>query len=298
MAMIIFGIITLALSMALAESLRAQGALQAEQEHSARLRAVFDLMTRDIQAAYGTLNSPSSVFVGGGVSSGTSSNPQSSVAPGSLLTLSSLSHHLVADELTDPTANPNAQSQSAGNGPATGLEGPQWDGNVVRYDLDTQSGTLRRTVSPIPNLQLLTPQSDPGVQTIVTDHVVSLTLRYWDGTQQTWRDNWDYEQQNQAPTTPQTGAAAGAAPSGASGQASTANTQTSSTSTGDTYLPSAVELTLVLRGNDGTPLTYVTLIPVVAPQPETNATGTAAPTPPAGSTGTTGSTTGGATTGT
>src|SRR5262249_14706660 len=158
-SLVIFGIITLALSMALGESLRTQAQLKAQQEHSARIRAVFDLMTRDIEAAYATLNSSSSVFIGGG-SGSNGGHTASSIAPGSLLTFSSLSHRIVADELS-------ASSMTGGSNVALPADAasqngaPQWECNLVRYDLDTRAGTLRRTVTAIPNLQLLAANPDP-----------------------------------------------------------------------------------------------------------------------------------------
>jgi hypothetical protein len=147
---------------------------------------------------------------------------------------------------------------------------------MVRYDFDPQAKTLARTVVGVPSLDALQ-QAATDPDTVIATHIDDISLRFWDATQQTWRTDWDYEQQNQqqaaAGATGATGAAAGG----------TAAAPATSTATGDTMLPSQVEVTVTIRHQDNTTATYTSTIQIVTypvsdgMAPPTNA-GTAATT--------------------
>jgi hypothetical protein len=139
----------------------------------------------------------------------------------------------------------------------------------VRYDIDPTTGSLLRSVSPVSNLEAIG-QPTPTPQAVLAERIANLTLRFWDVEQKTWRNDWDYQQQNQAQeTSSQTGQ------TGQTGQTDPQNSQPTTT-TGDTALPAAIEVTLVLARKDGSPATYTTLIPIVAPRPSTTQTQPAA----------------------
>jgi prepilin-type N-terminal cleavage/methylation domain-containing protein len=248
-ALVIFGVITFALSMALSAALLAQSVSQRRQEENGTVRAVFDRITRDLQAAYASSNSSASLFM---ANSGQSGSPGMPSASGGLLTLSTLSHRIQAD---DPNAtSPGSSAQT--NMPGT----PQSDMGLVQYSLDSQTGMLSRTVSTVPNLQLLT-QTQSGPETVLATHVQALTLRFWDANAKSWREDWDYEQQNQSQSS-----------SSGSGSSSPGNSSSSSSGggAGDANLPGAVEVTLVIRKQDGSTATFTTVVPVIVPQPQTN----------------------------
>ncbi len=251
-ALVIAGIIAFALAMSLSVALQAQSASTRRQEDNGEVRAIFGALTRDLTAAYGSMNNPASVFIAGGGQGSQSALPN---GPG-LLTLTTLSHRIQADALTgnDMTAQPPAPMQ------------PQSDCALVRYDLDTTTGRLTRMESAIPNPQAVG-QTTPDPANVLSNRVLTLQIRCWDPSMQSWRDYWDFEQQNQSQS--QSGSA-----SGTSNQNSTnnQNSPTSNNGTGDSTLPSAVEVTLALRRADGTPATYTTLIPIAAPQPQPNET--------------------------
>lgn len=237
-ALVIFGLITFALSMSISVALRAQSVSTERQQDTGEVRAVFGQLNRDLNAAFGSLNSPASAFIAGGNQGGRN-------ATGSgLLTLTTLSHRIEADDL------------AGGNPVTTAAPPPQSDCALVRYDLDPATGTLARLESAVPNPQAVSqPSASPA--NVLSQRVLALNLRFWDTTNKTWRADWDFEQQNQPQQTaanPQTGQTD---QSGAAGS-----------TTGDSMLPGAVEVTLALRKSDGTPAIYTTLIPIAAPQPQ------------------------------
>jgi prepilin-type N-terminal cleavage/methylation domain-containing protein len=300
-SMIIFGIISLSLAMALSSALRAQATLQVHQDQAGAVRAVFDRITRDIEAAYGSQNNVNAVFIAGG----SGSNGFAGGASG-LLTFSGLFHRIQADDLIYAAASNSGQQSSATSSAQSGAQAVQQsDFGLVRYDLDQQAGTLKRTVIAVPSDQAIqTPPVNNSQQTggtIIATHVISVTIRCWDGVQQTWRTDWDYEQQTIANAAAQSSTSGTTGTTGTSGSTSTSGSSsttpalptatasasttsstsvTTNTTSGDIVLPLAVEVTIVLRAADGSPLTYVTEIPLLAPLPQDSGIGTAAPTAP------------------
>lgn len=241
-ALVIFGLITFALSMSISVALRAQSVSTQRQQDTGEVRAIFGQLGRDLNAAFGSLNSPASVFIAGGSQDG------SNATGSGLLTLTTLSHRIEADDLAGGISVAAAQPPQ-----------PQSDCALVRYDLDPATGTLARLESVVPDPQAVSQPSDSPAN-VLSQRVLAFNLRFWDTTNKTWRTDWDFEQQNQpqqTATNTQTGQAGQTDQSGAADSA-----------TGDSLLPGAVEVTLALRKSDGTPAIYTTLIPIAAPQPQ------------------------------
>jgi prepilin-type N-terminal cleavage/methylation domain-containing protein len=255
-ALVIFGVITVALSFTFDTALTTQEANTRRLEELGAVRSVFDYMGRDIQQAYASPNFTASSFI----ASGSQSGPQSA-SSGGLLTLMTRGNRLVSDAPT------TAGTAPAGPAAATSTTDPQSETALVRYDFDPQARTLSRTVVPVPNLQQLQ-QAVPSGDTVISGLIDDISLRFWDTTALTWRSDWDYEQQNQqaAAATGAGGTTAGvSATSGGAGASASVSTPGSATSTttGDTMLPSAVEVTVTIRHPDGTTATYVSTIPIV-----------------------------------
>src|SRR5262249_46568601 len=149
-------------------------------------------------------SNPASVFISGS-GQGSGLGLGGAAQSNSLLTLTTLSQRIQADDLTDPN-----QSGT----PAMQPPLPQSGCAVVRYDLDPQSGMLTRIASSVPNLQTLM-QMTPGPDDLLAPDVVNLKLSFWDPNQSAWRDDWDFEQQQQAQQQAQTPGQTGGQASGA-----------------------------------------------------------------------------------
>ena len=257
-ALTIFTILIAALSLAMSVALKADSITHQREDDSGTVRAVFDALTRDVQAAFASPNSPASVFIAG--SGGSSSG--SSVGGGGLLTLTTLTQHIQADSLTSG----DAQTQDQNSAP-TSAGGPQSDMALVQYSLVPGSDgtqTLTRSVTPVPNAQLLSQSqnSDPqSSQTALAEHIVDLTLQFYDQNQQTERSDWDYEQANQQASNVTSSASGGT------------SAPTTPSTTGDSVLPLSVKATIRIKKKDGSVAEFTTTIPIVAvqPQPATNA---------------------------
>lgn len=249
-AIVMFTFIILAASQAFNVSLQATARSQHRQEDDGTVRAIFDVITRDILAGYGSPNSPASVFTAG--SSGSSGGSGSA----GLLTFSALSTRLQTPEL-DSQSGTGPQNGSA----AQGTSQPQSDMSLIKYTFDSASGMLYRVVSAVPSAQSLS-QSSPTPDQAVAQNVAAIQFSFWDPTQQNWRTDWDYEQQNQIGVTPLSSGTSGSTSSSSSSGQGTANT----TATGDTYLPTAIKITVTLQQSNGQTQDFVTTIPVGASQ--------------------------------
>ncbi|MCW3097404.1 MAG: prepilin-type N-terminal cleavage/methylation domain [Chthonomonadaceae bacterium] len=254
-AIVMFTFIMLAVSQAFQISLQSAARSQRRESDDGTVRAIFDVITKDILAAYASPNSPTSVFM-------TSSSSSGSMAPGDLAAFTALATRLQTPEL-------DAQTNGSSGATAQGGSQPQSDMAFVRYNFDRSTGTLYRMINSLPGQQNMTPTA-PTPDQALAQNLVSVDLAFWDGTQQSWRNDWDFEQQNQIGVIPLSsgtsssqlsGAPAGAAttPQGSQG---TPNT----TATGDTYLPSAVKVTVTLQLANGQTKDYVTTIPLGASQ--------------------------------
>jgi type II secretory pathway pseudopilin PulG len=306
-ALIILGIIMMAISMSLSTGLRAQAQATGYRNASGAVREALDQLTTDIEAAYASRYNTASLFVAG--QSPTGSVAQTAVPANSLLTLTTLTQRIQGSGLPGDPGGSSGASPGGSTGPSsTSSAMPQWDCNVVTYSLDTTSGTLSRSTTAVPALQDLTPPSTTDMSGILSHDVISLTLQYWDPQQQQWRSSWDYEQVNQTAMTDgasgsttsggsggSSGGSTGASGSGASGGGaasasgssstqSVTPTGTSGASQGDSYLPSMVQVTLVVRGPQGVPATYTAMIPIAAVMPLDDNTPAPSTTPQSGGT--------------
>ena len=255
-ALVIFGILTAALSIALTSSLRAEEVLQQKSDLAAKSRLVFRYLEKDIQAGFISSNSPVSLFVGGvGAVIG-------GQAPAGALTLSALSGNIqTSDPQLDPTLIASAQAPTS----ATSSNLPQWNCIIVQYVLNSQTGSLYRVTDNAPNLQLIESDNSPSPDTLLTNDVASLTLSFYDPTQQQWVNSWDYEQQAQAA---QNQSGSSGQPSGSSAsqqQSSSAASSASSNQSGNSSFPSAVKIQLVLKDSSGNDHVYTTSILVTTP---------------------------------
>ena len=261
-AIVMFTFIMLAVSQAFQISLQSTVRSQHRQADDGTVRAIFDVITRDILAGYGSPNSPTSVFKTTGGSS----------ASGDLLTFTSLSARLQTPEL-------DSQSASGTQSGSQAVSQPQADMAFVSYNFDPSSGTLFRIVNTLPSQQNLSPSS-PTPDQAIAQNIVSIQFSFWDRTQQNWRSDWDYEQQNQIGVTPLSSGSSSTSSAAPSSSASTSAGSTSggtanTTATGDTYLPSAVKITVTLQLSSSQTQDYVTTIPLGASQTYLNPNQTA-----------------------
>ena len=266
-ALVIFGIITVALSFTFDTAMKTQIANTRRLEELGAVRSVFDYMTRDIQQAYASSNNQAAVFVVGQSGQGSTSN---GVATG-LVTLMTRGNRLVTDvpSTTGATTGPAASSAAP----------PQSDLAMVRYDFDPQAKTLSRTVVGVPSLDALQ-QAQTDDSNVICSRVKDITIQVWDPTNQTWRNDWDYEQQVQAAANQTAGGSSGS--TGAAGATGAAPTTpgTTNSSGGDTTLPSQVQISVTIEHADSTTATYTATIPVLVSQvadgmePPTNTTTT------------------------
>lgn len=266
-ALIIFGIITLALSNAMYVAMHAHVVAEQRQADTETMRGVFATLGRDLQSAYSSMYDPNALFVAGSGSGGSSSS-------NALLSFGTMTQRVITTDINvDPSINPSQSGGGSGNISSQNgsADPPQQPVALVRYDLDTQTGTLTRYAQAVPNVQTLQ-QATPGQQNVVASNIISLQLQFWDPNKQTWRTDWDYEQPNLPP--PATAATtlnfptAAASSTSSQGAASTSSTSATSTGTGtgDVGLPSAVQVTLVVRKSNGSQGTYTTILPILAPQ--------------------------------
>ena len=285
-ALLMFTVIMASLSLAFSTLTKTHNRSTARQDDNASVRVIFDALRRDIQAAYASTYDPMSVFIGNSAGSGGGSSQSSTgsstttVGSPGLLTFTTNSYRIQADELNQ---GGGAQGTSAigGNAGATDSSNvtPQAGFQIVRYDLESASGNLLRSVFTAPNLTLVQAPSpgDPG--SVLASGITNIQFQFWDPNQNTWRDSWDYEQSNlttsQANSSSATGGATGGTSAGTSAGTSS-STSTASTSyttltgttigatTGDVTFPTAVQVTIEKLDSNGQRVTYTTIIPVAA----------------------------------
>jgi prepilin-type N-terminal cleavage/methylation domain-containing protein len=258
-ALTIFTILMAALSMCVNAALSADSISHQRLDDAGTARAIFDSLTRDIQSAFASPNSPASVFIAGGGGAGNGNN----ISANSLLTLTTLNQHIPGDSLLTGQSNGQSTAQTATQTPFT----PQSDVVLIQYALEQQSdGTtqLKRYITSVPNTQLAGPSQNDQTSMATSelaDNVVDLSLQFYDRSQQTWRTDWDYEQQNQQTQSNQ-------AQGGSNGATGGANASPQTTPTGDSGLPGAVQITLQIRTKKGGVVKFTTSVPIIAPQPQ------------------------------
>lgn len=271
-SLIIFGIITAALTMAFSVSIHAEQRLAAYRRNDAVVREIFGTLQTDLAAAYPSPTDPTSLFV-----ANTQPQGQTTQFDAGLLTLSTFTGRL---QNTDPALDPllaqsssSSSTQSMGSSSmlnsSQGTSQPQWDEQLVKYTLSA-SGTLRRQVIGVPNLQLLSSQgtsTSTGISDSLAHNVTSLTLQFWDPTQQTWVPTWDFEQPLYAQYLTQLKQQNSQSTQGSGSTGSQSSVSSMSNSSGNETLPPFVKITLVLTGPDGQPESYETETPVGGYEP-------------------------------
>lgn len=234
-AMTIFAIISVALALSISTALQAHAAGERRQEESGAVRGVFSTLTRDLVAAYGSVNSTISQFVAPGPQAGGTSSA------GPLVTLTTLSQRIDLVQATDTRVLQDASRQA---------RPIQCDCALVQYFFDPANGVLSRSATAA----VANPQ-DPAQPAVrpepvpLANELASLELRFYDSSTNSWRTDWNYLQSNQ----PNTGSSAPAQPAAG---------------TGDAAMPAAVEVTLTLRPKPGAsmPARYTTIISLMTPE--------------------------------
>ncbi len=306
-ALVIFGILTAALSLALSTALSAQVRIAAYRRQDADVRSVFRFLSRDFAAAYASPNDPNSLFIAG-------TSPQAeqnqSYDPG-LITLETMDARIPN---TDPNVDPALGQGTSGPGTgqfASGVNAattqdqnvqPSWDAALVRYTLDPQ-GALRRSAVAVPSLQTLqqaasenSQQSNAGIpagimqnNVAIAHHVKQIEFEFYDPNQQTWRQEWDFEQPQYAQYLQQQAQANSASGAGGSSSSTNSSSASAASSTGDNQLPPFVRVALTMELPEGGTRTYTSTFSITCPQPvQPN-------TPPPAQTSTSGSSTAGST---
>jgi prepilin-type N-terminal cleavage/methylation domain-containing protein len=235
-AITLFAIIMMAVSLSVNAAFSASKASQERQQEANDARGVFHFLLQDLEAAFISSVNPASVFIGsGGSTSGLTGNS-------GVLTLSTKVHLLPSAGLMT-----EGSTQSAPAPPQAGAGMPQSEVELVRYEFNRSEGTLSRITLPVPNVGSVT-QMPAQPETLIARNVQEINLRFWDKENRVWRPNWDYQQRNQAQSNDQQ-----------SGQQNTA--------TGDSTLPSAVEITVLIRRESGEITPFVTTVPIISPEP-------------------------------
>lgn len=278
-AIIMLAAIMAALTLALSTALRAQQTAQAQQERMGTVRAVFALITRDVQAAFASNNNPACVFMASPPGAGNANTS-------TLLTLTTLTHRI---DSSDPNVNGNTSTANAPPSQNANADLPQADFALVRYAFDPVKGVLTRVVSAVPNLQTLM-QSTPAPADTVAQNLQGVTLRFWDPKSADLARGVGFRAADQQGAQGQSSQMGASGSAGASANSGTTNNSASSGS-GDTSLPSAVEITVVLGSKGGPLASYTTTVPILTPQIPTD------PNTASGTTGSAGGLSGGGPTG-
>ncbi|MDE2126406.1 MAG: prepilin-type N-terminal cleavage/methylation domain-containing protein [Armatimonadetes bacterium] len=279
-AMVMMAVIMTALALAMSVALQAQERSSHDLTDSGSVRAAFNTLTQDFHGATAS-NSGVSVFVAGGQGGGSSA----AAAFGNLVTLTTDSNIVAAPDLTMSAGSINPQQMQ------NSATMPQTDALVVRYDFDQSRQELIRTVSPVPDLaDVETP--DTSAQGILCQHVLNISIQYWDLNQLTWRSTWDYEGSlgsDFTATSTGTSTGAGAASGSSSSSSSTSTLPPGQNAAGqDTVLPALVDISMTVADSSGIPHTSETWIPIAVTQPIDRTPGTPPSTSTSGGTGSTG----------
>lgn len=291
----IFTILMAAIATCTQAAFRAQLITERRQEETAVVRAVFGLLTRDLQSASGMKTNAASLFQAGG--------------SGTLLLLTTRTGGIVAPGLEQTSESGNASDSSSSGRSGSQTTSPQSDLVLVRYDYNSATGELSRSVSPVPNTDQFSATSSTGgdPKAMIGKNIVSITLRFWDTATGGWRNVWNFK--GQKPPAPAaslgSGGASGTPADGQTDPAQAPPTDTSSSDTstqdtgGDTALPSSVEIECVVKLESTGTATYKTTVSVTSPQslapvPKPVASGIGATAPPTRGRGTGGGGTGGA----
>lgn len=258
-ALVIFGIITLATGTAMRAALVAQTNTRQTIDEQGEVNALFSVLSHDLRMAYASQGNTQTLFVLPGAQDGV------------LLTFSSLSHRLISrtsSNSSDTSYNsPSTVMPTTGNVQETA---PQSDMSLIRYHFSMQTHELRRAESATPSLDTLPWQDEAGTgsasitasQTVqdrlLSGHVAALTFTCTDPMAGD-RTEWNY--MVSANVSSSTGGSI-------ISQGSALN---------DTYLPVAVKITATMIKTDGSTRDYSTSVALAMAQPQPKGQVPAAP---------------------
>lgn len=257
-ALIMFGFITTATAFALTTALRGQHAAQQKADEAQDVRAVLNIISRDLRAAYASAGNPNTFFLGMSDGSNTTS-----------LSFTSLVHRLILSQPIGSGSTNDANTM------------PQSDVSIITYTFNPEIGALNRTENAIPSPDAQ-PQSD-SPNTALSTKVRTIQFLFLDPSSADpssgLRDSWSFMTDTTA--------------TGTGGSTQTA-TQDSSSGQQDTTLPRVVQINLVMDAGNGITRNYSTSVSIPSPIPQPKGQTpdpplTVTPAPPASGTGGSGS---------
>ncbi len=259
-ALVIFGIISVAISFSLSTALKTQEVNNRRQEELGTVRSIFASLTRDIQSASVSANNLSGIFMSSSAGGSAGKND-----PRALLTLSTRS------QVLQDSSDASGSSSSGGSFGVQSSQGvsvsPQSDLAMVRYEFDPQAHTLKRTASAVPNIQSLQSDASSGV---IGTGIVSISLRFWDAENSSYRSDWDYEQKNQATASNSSSGGASGGKTIGLGEGGAGSGDPGTSGSGDAALPGNVEVQLELKLKDGSTVSCSTNVAILAVSPQSN----------------------------
>lgn len=169
LALVIFTIISVAVSVAYGSVVRAQNNINTADATNREASEVFSEICRDLQFAYASANDPNTMFI---ANMGTGLGQ-----PVLLFSTWSRRLYLSQSDITTPD-----QSQ-------TQYVIPRSDHEIVAYFWDPQSSDLYRCTTTIPNTSLLPQPGDPGSTRF--QNIQALDIECYDGS--SWQSSWDFQ---------------------------------------------------------------------------------------------------------
>ena len=228
-AMIIFSLITAATSFALNTAIRGQRAAQQKAEDLQEARTLLGIISRDLRAAYASAGNPNTFFLATGEDMET------------LLTFTALNHRVELEPEQDESQPFDPEAESP----------PQSDVSVIRYSFNPETREFSRCVSPVPNPDTL---PEPGIpSTVLSRRVRAIELQFLDE-EAGFRSEWNFYTDPESMTTPQ----------GEGAQ----NEQQAAPTDSDVALPKAVQVRVILEGQNRRPNPYQTTVTLATPEPQ------------------------------
>ncbi len=169
LSLVIFTIISVAISVAYGSVIRAQNNINTADATNREASEVFTEICRDLQFAYTSANDPNTMFI---ANMGTGLGQP-------VLLFSTWARRLYLSQ-NDITTPDQSQTQYAI---------PRSDHEIVAYFWDPQSNALYRCTTTIPNTSLLPQPGDPGSTRF--QNIEALDVECYDGS--SWQSSWDFQ---------------------------------------------------------------------------------------------------------
>ena len=235
----IYAIISFALSIALEAMVKSQRAASSRDGRSEKVRAVFDIMRRDLEATQPLKFAKYGIFLG----NSSSGSGASAAIHGALM----------AFNASDIERGPAGANSSQEQRPSS-----SFGVAMIRYDL-TQNGALTRTVGSRPDVQSII-QVANGPESLLLEGLVDLKLRFYDSSTGQWRNSWTFHTGEQI-------AERNSQKKQSQAQVGEVDeVQLDSSLSGDRLLPSQVEVNLTMHDGDAL-VSYTIIIPIGAYEP-------------------------------